>query len=101
MTLFYLERGTMSNVPIANVALTVSRSGKFHALTIPTVKPLENQTMTLEQKITELEDRLTELEAKLPKHSTPPSLIIEIEDLEEELENLKAQRTSQDPRSYA
>lgn len=36
-------------------------------------------------RIAELEKRIADLKARLPKHSTPASMLIELEDLEEEL----------------
>jgi hypothetical protein len=46
--------------------------------------------MTLEERIAQLERQIEELEARLPKHSVPAAMIIELEDLEEELELLRA-----------
>jgi hypothetical protein len=43
-----------------------------------------------------MEKAIAELEARLPKHSVPAAMIIELEDLEEELEALKT-RASRDP----
>ena len=43
------------------------------------------------ERIALLEKEIAELKARLPKHSVPASMIIELEDLEEELETLKAQ----------
>ena len=40
-------------------------------------------------RIAELEERIADLRARLPKHSVPPSMIIELEDLEEELERAR------------
>lgn len=45
-------------------------------------------------KIEELEQRIADLEARLPKHSTPPAMLIELEELEEELARIKAQVAS-------
>ena len=42
-------------------------------------------------KITELEKRIADLKARLPKHSVPPSMLVELDDLEEELEQARAQ----------
>jgi hypothetical protein len=42
------------------------------------------------QRIAELEAEIAELRARMPKHSVPPAMIIELEDLEDELEMLKA-----------
>ena len=38
------------------------------------------------QRIAELERRIADLKARLPKHSVPPAMFIELEELEEELE---------------
>ncbi len=46
--------------------------------------------MTDEKRIAELEAQLAALEARLPKHSVPPAMIIELEELEEELKMLQA-----------
>jgi hypothetical protein len=46
--------------------------------------------MSDQERIQELETEIAELKARLPKHSVPPALIIELEDLEDELEMLKA-----------
>jgi len=45
----------------------------------------------VEERIEELEKRLEELKARWPKHSVPPSMMAELEELEEELEMLRAQ----------
>lgn len=47
--------------------------------------------MTDKKRIIELEAHIAALEARLPKHSVPPAMIIELEEMEEELEALKAQ----------
>jgi hypothetical protein len=43
-----------------------------------------------QEQIDRLEKQLAELKARLPKHSVPPAMMIEMEELEEELETLKA-----------
>jgi hypothetical protein len=43
-----------------------------------------------EQRIAQLKESIAQLEARLPKHSTPPAMLIELEDLEEELAELQA-----------
>lgn len=43
-----------------------------------------------DKRIAELEAEIAELKARMPKHSVPPAMIIELEDLEDELETLKA-----------
>ena len=42
-------------------------------------------------RIAQLEKEIEEMQARIPKHSVPPAMLIELEDLEEELEMLKAQ----------
>jgi hypothetical protein len=41
-------------------------------------------------RIEELERRIADLKARLPKHSIPPAMILELEELEEELERARA-----------
>jgi hypothetical protein len=43
-----------------------------------------------DKRIAELEAEIAELKARMPKHSVPPAMIIELEDMEDELETLKA-----------
>lgn len=43
------------------------------------------------ERIAQLEVEIAELEARLPKHSTPPAMLVELEDLEDELEALRVQ----------
>ena len=40
-------------------------------------------------RVAELERRIADLEARLPKHSIPPAMLIELEELEEELEQAR------------
>ena len=51
-----------------------------------------------EARIAELERRIAELRARLPKHSVPPAMIIELEDLEDELAQLRAAENNQEGR---
>jgi hypothetical protein len=51
--------------------------------------------MTDQERIAQLEKEIAELEARLPKHSVPAAMIIELEDLEDELGALRA-RASHD-----
>jgi hypothetical protein len=46
---------------------------------------------TVENRITHLQKEIEELKARLPKHSVPAAMIVELEDLEDELELLQAQ----------
>ena len=41
-------------------------------------------------RVTELERRIADLKARLPRHSTPPAMLIELEELEETLAQAKA-----------
>jgi hypothetical protein len=44
-----------------------------------------------QERIAQLEAEIVELQARLPKHSTPPAMLIQLEELEDELKTLKAQ----------
>ncbi len=44
-----------------------------------------------DEQITQLETKIAELKARLPRHSVPPAMILELEELEDELRILKAQ----------
>jgi hypothetical protein len=52
--------------------------------------------MNITEQIAQLEQRISELEARLPKHSVPAAMMIELEELEEQLEDLKARSTRDD-----
>lgn len=45
--------------------------------------------MNPKDRIAYLEVRIAELNARMPKHSVPAAMIIELEDLEDELDELK------------
>jgi hypothetical protein len=47
------------------------------------------QEQNRKNKITELEKKIKELKDRMPAHSVPVSMMIELEELEEELESLK------------
>ena len=47
-----------------------------------------------QHRIREPEEKIAELKARLPRHSVPPSMLIEMEELEDELKRLLAQGTS-------
>ena len=49
--------------------------------------------MSNKERIAQLEKEIEQVKARLPKHSVPPAMIIELEDLEEELEMLKARES--------
>ncbi len=48
-------------------------------------------------KIEALEQQIADLEARLPKHSVPASMLIELEDLEEALERARAEARGESP----
>jgi hypothetical protein len=50
--------------------------------------------MTDENRLRQLEEELAALKARLPKHSVPPAMIIELEDLEDEIEMLRSRIAS-------
>jgi len=47
-------------------------------------------------RIRELKSRIAELKARLPRHSTPPAMLMELEDLEEELAQLVSRDNAED-----
>ena len=47
-----------------------------------------------QHRVRELEEKIAELKARLPRHSVPPSMLIEMEELEDELKRLLARGTS-------
>ena len=49
-------------------------------------------TDNLAEQISQLKQRLAEARARIPKHDVPAALIAEIDDLDEELQALRAQR---------
>ncbi len=44
-------------------------------------------------RVAELKRRIADLKARLPKHSVPPSMLIELDELEEELEQVQQEDT--------
>lgn len=52
---------------------------------------LESWNMNDRRQMTQVVKEIEELKARLPKHSVPAAMIIELEELEEEMERLKAQ----------
>ncbi len=47
--------------------------------------------MNKQQRIRQLEQQIADIQARLPKHSVPSHMILELEDLEDELESLRRQ----------
>jgi HAMP domain-containing protein len=45
--------------------------------------------MDTQERIARIEAELAELQSRMPKHSVPPAMIMEMEDLEDELEALR------------
>jgi len=41
--------------------------------------------MTDQQRIAQLQEQIAELKARLPKHTPPPSMLIELDEMEDEL----------------
>ncbi len=52
--------------------------------------------MSTTPEIAELEQKIADLKARLPKHSVPAAMLIELEDLEEALEQARAASASTD-----
>ena len=48
------------------------------------------------RRIEELDRRIADLNARLPRHSVPASMLVELDDLEEELEHLRAEMAQQE-----
>ena len=48
------------------------------------------------RRIEEIERRIADLKARLPRHSVPASMLVELDDLEEELERLQAETAQQE-----
>ena len=42
------------------------------------------------ERMAQLEGEIAELKARMPKHSVPPAMIMELEDLEDELASLES-----------
>jgi hypothetical protein len=53
---------------------------------------------TKSEQIDELERRIADLEARLPEHSIPPAMLIELEELEEALERARSERAEENDR---
>jgi len=51
------------------------------------VPPMEDKGKIVE----ELEQRIADLKARLPKHSIPPTMLIELDELEEALERARSE----------
>jgi len=52
--------------------------------------------MSTQERIAQLEKEIDELKARLPKHSVPAAMIIELEDLEDELASLRTRSAGDD-----
>ncbi len=47
--------------------------------------------MDRQERIRELEQQIADVRARLPKHSVPSAMMMELEDLEDELDSLRRQ----------
>lgn len=52
--------------------------------------------MTKAERLAELERELAQLQSQLPKHGLKPSTLARIDELEEEIEKLKAELASEE-----
>lgn len=52
--------------------------------------------MSRQARADELEQRIRDLRARLPRHSIPPAMLIELEELEEELARVQAEDGQED-----
>jgi uncharacterized protein YicC (UPF0701 family) len=59
-----------------------------------TPRPTSDRPEFPHDQIAQVRQRLRDARARVPKHSVPAALVAEIDDLEEELERLQAQATS-------
>ena len=55
-----------------------------------TVDPMDNA-----QRTAELRQRIEELRARMPKHSVPAAMMLELDELEDELEQLQRDQPTQ------
>lgn len=46
----------------------------------------ERKRVVQDQRIEQLKEAIAQLKARFPKHSVPPAMMIELEEMEEELE---------------
>ena len=53
---------------------------------------------TVTDRVAELEKRIVDLQARLPKHSIPPAMLIELDDLEEALEQARTEAAQENSR---
>ena len=59
---------------------------------IAQVRAAKGSNVTGDERIAQLRATIDELKARLPKHSVPPAMIFELEELEDELKALKARK---------
>jgi hypothetical protein len=53
---------------------------------------------TKAERINELKRQIADLEARLPQHSIPPAMLIELEELEEALKRARLDRAEENDR---
>jgi len=58
----------------------------------------EDRAESTGQRMARLEEEIAQLNARLPKHSTPPSMMLALEELAEELAALRAAGAASDAR---
>jgi len=51
------------------------------------------------EQIKDLESRIADLKARLPAHSIPPSMMIELDELEDQLAELQANQLEKEQRA--
>jgi hypothetical protein len=76
-----------STYPIGVLAISIPKN----AFAVKSFRERGSLTVTDKERIAQLDKEIAELQARLPKHSVPAAMIIELEDLEDELEALRAQ----------
>ena len=55
----------------------------------------------MEEKIKQLEEQIADLKSRWPAHSVPPAMVQQLDDLEEELEQLRNHRQGDGDRDVA
>jgi polyhydroxyalkanoate synthesis regulator phasin len=70
---------------ICTVAVTVIRGAE----NMPGEARMAQEEKEREARVQQLEREIADLKARWPKHSVPPAMLMRLEELEEELEQLK------------
>ena len=53
-------------------------------------------SQSVAKRVADLKRRIADLEARLPRHSVPPTMLIEMEELQEALERARAEAVEED-----